>query len=175
MRSSPEEIRAAVLALLKGDVEGEYDKARAVVGAELMEGDRHGIALPGPDGEPVKVGTVHRPEDTTTVLVDERKALAWLQEHMPHEVAPAPRPGALERLQKEIERYGGVLVRGEIVPVDWAEVQVKPAAARVYRPTKGAQREAAKAAVFTAFERGDLSLSALLAPQLEAGESPPEV
>ena len=174
MSNTPEEVRAAVLALLKGDVETQYENARAAVGGDLMEGDRHGVALPGPDGKPVKIGSVHQPEDTTTVTVDEGAALVWLQEHMPHEVAPAPRPGALERLKGEVERYGGVLVRGEIVPVEWAQVETRSATPRVYRAPKGEKREAAKVAVFEAFSRGELSLPKLLAGELGVGEGSPE-
>ncbi|MFV2195269.1 hypothetical protein [Nocardiopsis sp. LOL_012] len=171
--SSSEEMRAAVLALLKGDVTAEYDKARADVGSTLMEGDRRGIALPGPDGRPVRIGTAYKPNDTVTVLVDDDAALRWLKEYLPHEVTEAPRPGVMDRLKDEVRKFGGVLVRGEVVEVPWAEMDRRSAAPYVKRPA-GEEQERAKAAVFAAFERGELSLEGLLARGIGAGEGPPD-
>lgn len=124
-------LRAAVLAMLKGEVADVYDRVRAEAGAGLMEGDRSGVALPGPDGRLVRVGTVSQPKDTRSVRVDEAAAVAWAKEHMADEVVEVIRPSTLKSVKDQVRQYGGVVVRGEIVPVPWAEVESKPSPVRV--------------------------------------------
>lgn len=166
--STDPRVRAAVAALIKGAIADSYDGIRREAAETMMDGDTIGVALPGPDGEPVRVGTVNRPKPAATATVtDEAAAIAWVREHMPTELTETIRPQALRRMLSEVAEYGGVLVRGEVVPVDWAEPSQRPAAARVNRPRDAEARAAAWAAVGEAWRSGRLSFESVLRPEID--------
>lgn len=169
---SPEQ-KAALLALIADEINDRLAEARDAIAQHRMEGDRIGVALPGPDGTPVRIGTISLPKPTTTVTVDEAALLQWAREHMPHEVETVTRvrPATVRALVDQVRRYGGLLDpdTGEVIEVPWATTTQRPTSPRVERPgdRDSEDRRLAWEAVLAAARRGEIHFG-LLRPELES-------
>lgn len=170
------EVRAAVLALMADEIADRLATERAAAADGRLEGDRVGVALPGPDGRPVRIGTITIPKPSTTVDVDEAALVKWAEQHMPHEVVTIKqvRDATRRKLVDEVKKYGGVVdpATGEVTPVPWATLAEKPGAPRVDRPgTRGSvQRDQAWAVVLAAVARGELNLGEIVRPEIGPGD-----
>lgn len=113
-------LRWLVLAqILRGEIKEVDDQRRKqITEAGMDAGDRLGVRVPGPSGEPVKVGVVRvDPAPTTVEVTDERALLEWVREHYPGEITETVRESFLARLKKHAKKAEEpVTEEGEVIP-----------------------------------------------------------